>query len=122
MNSWKFSKKELLEILRKNRSEHKDILKEAWEGYKKKIVEHLDKMKEDALSGKKIDTMIRIIQPVDQTSDYDRAIKMLEMTVDENVVLDETQFANLVMDDWTWSNQFYTSNSVYSDKARLKRS
>ncbi len=39
-----------------------------------------------------------------------------EMDVNENVTLDANEFSNYVMDDWSWKEQFNTSNSLYLSK------
>ncbi len=36
-----------------------------------------------------------LVQPVDQTKEYDRAIKMLEMCVDETIELSGAEFCQL---------------------------
>jgi hypothetical protein len=50
---------------------------------------------------------------MDQTKDYDRVIRMLEMTVDEIITIGAVEFQQYVMDDWTWKEQFTASNSAY---------
>lgn len=110
-------KSDLLEIVKKNRVEHREIFEEAVIGYREKMLALLTEMIEDIRKGKQVEHVIRMVQPVDQTRDYDRAIRMLNMSVDDTVELDEDTFANLVLDDWSWSRQFYTANSNYSPKA-----
>ncbi len=58
--------------------------------------------------------------PIDQTKEYDRAVRMLELAVDENIELTEQQFANYVMDEWQWSQHFMAMNSLYSLRAASK--
>jgi hypothetical protein len=54
---------------------------------------------------------------MNQTKDYDRVLKMLDMTTDEVVVLSEDDFAQYVMDEWQWKEQFSQINSTYSARA-----
>ena len=115
----KVAKAELLSILKKNRDSHKAVFEEAQKGYRKEAIEALDKALQDARSGRNIRTVIRLDAPVNQTSDYDRAIKMVEMSIDENIEIGETDFANYVLDDWHWKTQnFNATNAYYIQKSR----
>lgn len=111
----KVKKTELLEALEKNRLAHRSIFQEAQIGYRKKAIELLDKALRDARDGREIKTFIQLQAPIDQTSDYDRAIKMIEMCVDDVVEIDEKDFACYVMDDWSWKKQFLTTNAFYTN-------
>lgn len=117
MKSAKIQKSKLLEVIRKNRDEHKSIFEEALIGYRKEAIRLLDERLNDARDGRKIDLYFHLVQPMDQTKDYDRVIMMLEMTEDEIIELTSTEFSNYVQDDWSWKDQFITSNSTYSAKA-----
>lgn len=117
MRSVKVNVAQALEIVRNNREQHREIFEEALEGYRQKMIVHLNLMIEEIRKGNRVEHSIRLPQPVDQTKEYDRAIKMLEMSVDKEVELDETSFANFIMDDWSWSDQFLMTNSNYSAKA-----
>ena len=112
----KIAKEELLKILKKNRATHRAIFEEAQIGYRKEAIELLDKALQDARNGRKIETFIKLNAPIDQTSDYDRAIKMIEMSIDENIEISETDFANYVLDDWHWKKQFMATNTYYTQK------
>jgi hypothetical protein len=104
---------ELLEALRKNRDTHKDTFEQATVGYRKRAIEELDSSLADAKAGKKIRRSIGLVEPMNQTKDYDRVIRMLEMTVDDVVTIGATEFQQYVMDDWSWKEQFTASNSAY---------
>lgn len=41
--------------------------------------------------------------PEDHTKDYEKAIKMAEMSVNDQIELTSKQFDQLVMDNWSWS-------------------
>lgn len=118
----KIKKAELLAVLNKNLSEHREVFMEALDNYRKKLIAELESMIEKARSGARISHHISLVQPVDQTKEYQRAIRMVEMTTDEIVSLTEQEFANFVMDDWAWSNNFFATNASYSSKARTKLS
>jgi len=113
-------KEELLSTLRKNREEHREIFLEALGGYHKAALKALQERVNEAKENKRISLHFVLVQPKDQTKQYDRVIKMLEMSVDSVVKLTEQEFANYVMDDWSWMDQFLTSNSGYSALAANK--
>lgn len=74
-------------------------------------------MLDEAKAGKQIRRSLALVEPQDQTRDYDRAIRMMEMSQDEVVELEEHDFAQYVLDDWSWKRQFLLSNSNYSATA-----
>ena len=43
--------------------------------------------------------------------------RMLEMSVEEELVLTETQFSSYVMNEWDWMHSFAAGNAMYSAKA-----
>lgn len=117
MESIKVKKEELLNVLRENRTKHRHIFEEAIEGYRKTVIAEFERRLDDAKAGRKIDIRFTLPQPVDQTKDYDRAIGMLEMTIDDVIHLEEIEYRQYVMDDWSWKQSFLTSNSTYSGTA-----
>lgn len=116
MKAVKISKTVLLETLKKNRKAHRDIFLEAQEGYRMEAIKILDEALKDARENRKIITYINLTVPVDQTSDYDRAIKMVEMSIDENIEISESDFACYILDDWSWKSNFLASNTMYLKK------
>lgn len=114
METVKVKKQELLENLRDNREEHREIFLEALEGYHKAAIKILEERIEEAKGNKRVSLHFGLVVPQDQTKTYDRVIKMLEMSVDDEISLTQQEFANYVMDDWSWMDQFLTSNSTYS--------
>lgn len=113
----KFSKNELVKIIQANRDEHRSIFEEAIEGYRAKAVDDLNAYIERVKNGDVVRIQIYYPQPEDHTKDYDRLLKMLSMTTEDEINLTETQFAQYVEDDWVWKQQFLTTNSSYSEKA-----
>jgi len=117
MQKVKIKTSELLKVVEQNRNEHREIFEEALIGYQKEVLRQLEMRIADAKKGKRINTRFQIVEPVDQTHEYDRVIRMLKMTVDDVTEITQTEFAQYVMDDWGWKNNFITSNSNYSSKA-----
>lgn len=51
--------------------------------------------------------------PEDHSSDYNRAIRLVELSAYDKVSLDETEFERYVMNNWEWKQSFITTNSAY---------
>lgn len=117
MNSVRVNKAHLLTKLKENREKHRAIFLEALEGYRKEAIRQLEAQLARAKSSKKFTVYINLTQPSDQTKDYDRAIGMLNMSLDTEIALSEQDYKNYVLDDWTWKSQFLASNSAYSATA-----
>lgn len=112
-----FKKQDLIETISKNRDEHQRIFDEAVRGYKDQLVKELEAHIERIKRGEVIRVYISFPQPENHTRDYDRILKMLEMTPLEQVELGETQFSQYVLDDWNWKRAFLSTNATYSSSA-----
>lgn len=104
----------LIEVLKANRAKHRKIFLEAQDGYRAAAIAEIEQHLAEARDGKKIKRSLTLTAPMDQTSDYNRAIEMLEMSVDETVPLGEADFRSYVQDQWSWKHQWSSSNSAYS--------
>lgn len=122
MQSIKVSKTKLIEILNKNRSEHRDIFLAAQNQYRKVVIEVLDEQLQLARDGKPfvLAIIVQLVSPEDHTREYDRAIRMLELSLDETVTLSEAEFMNLVQDIWNWSRSWAASNSTYVSSPKFQ--
>lgn len=107
---------DLKEKLKTNREGHRALFLKAQEGYRQTVIELLEKTLEEARNHKRIDMRFHLPAPVDQTKDYDRVLAMLEMSVDDEIEITQHEFANYVMDDWAWKDQFMASNQLYLAK------
>lgn len=110
----KVKKADLLATLRENRAKHNKIFLEACGGYRAAAIRELDNMLAEAKAGKKIRRSVSLIEPADQTKDYDRVIRMMEMSVDDEITLDEHDFSQYVLDQWGWKKAWSASNMAYS--------
>ena len=113
MNTVKVDKAELLSVLQTNREKHRTTFLEAQEGFRKQVIEQLDRNLRDARNGKRINLRIVLPEPQDQKGDYDRVIGMLKMSVDTVVQLSEQEYSQYVMDDRSWKNQWTATVSNY---------
>jgi hypothetical protein len=114
------SRSELLAIVTKNREEHSEIVAEARKVYVGKAREALAKRLDDLERGKTIHLLFSLQAPVDQTTVYNTAIKMIEMHKLDTIELSSEQVRCLVQDQWDWTKSFYATNSTYSEKAASK--
>jgi hypothetical protein len=107
----KFSRMELLEQIKANRDQHNKDYEEATSKYKVLLVQEIESLLKQAKEGKPIEHHIDLVKPVQYLREYDRAIRMLEMTKTEEIELPEVVFAQLVMDEWHWKDNF-TANTL----------
>lgn len=119
MDKIRVNKTELLETLRRNREDHRRIFEEALEGFRREAIAELEQKIKDLQAGKHRTVYISKPVPRDHTSDYDRAIRVMEMTVDDIITLSERDFAQYVMDNWGWQREF-VRNSYNSTTASGK--
>jgi len=110
-------KADLLAALRKNREEHRAIFEEALEGYRTQAIALLEDRLRMLHKGQPMSVAFELPEPQDQTKDYDRVIRMMELSVEDEISLSEADFAQYVMDDWKWQRQFLVSNRGYSVRA-----
>ena len=52
-------------------------------------------------------------QPTSYEKHYLRSIEMLKMSIEDDLVLSETEFSQYVLDEWSWSNAFKMVTSGY---------
>jgi len=102
MKSVKINKDELLGIVKNNRSKHIDEFVEAVEDYKS----FLDQFK---------NLKYTPAAPKSYENSYDKAIRMLELSVEDVIEIDDTTFNQLVLDDWNWKDNFISSNFLYKN-------
>jgi hypothetical protein len=113
MNMVKVKREEVLKRIKANRAVHRDAFLRAQKGFRKAVVAELDRSLKDARAGRRFRLMITLPEPEDHTADYDRVVDMLEMSVDEEIMLDSASFNCFVRDQWAWKHAFAMSNSQY---------
>jgi hypothetical protein len=106
-------KDELLGILRSNRDRHSEKYEKARAGWRKAMERELHELLDKVDNGLIIGVQLANIPPEDHTGDYNDAIDMLEMSIDNEVMLSQAQFRCYVKDKWGWQEQWTTSNSQY---------
>jgi hypothetical protein len=104
---------EFKEALRKNRKAHKKEFDEATISYRKAAILQLEKMLKDAQEGKEIKRYIELPEPEDHAEDYEREIRMAEMSADSVITLTPREFDTFIMDNWDWKQGVTTTNMFY---------
>lgn len=110
------NKEVLLEHIRTNRNGHRDMFLKAIEGYRAAVIKELEMSLALAKEGKSFRRVIELEEPRDHTKDYDRIIKMLELSLSKEIEITEDQFQMYVMDEWGWKDQFISTASSYLAK------
>ena len=113
MKNIKAKVSEVLDILKKNRELHRDIFIAAQKIYRSEVIRKLDQALQAAKDGKEFPSYIQIPEPEDHTKDYDRVIRMLELSTEETIELAENEVEVYVMDRWSWSHSWAASNVQY---------
>jgi len=108
-------KEVLLEKLIENRAKHIEELGEAMAGWVKAAIKELqdeiDCLKKDPSDG---DLHFNLSKPVSHEKNYDIAISMLEMEVNDTVEIEVDEFQKYVNDEWDWSQSFKHLSSFYT--------
>ncbi len=107
------NKDTLIEVMTKNREQHRDAFEEAFDGYHKECIRVLEENLAQFRAGTRKRLEWRESPPEDHTKDYDRVLKMLAMSVDDEIDLLSNEFECYVQDDWGWKQAWGTSNSKY---------
>ena len=120
MNAIKMNRLELLEIVRANKLTHTAQFTEAVEDYKALVLQvatgNLKLAKTADLNEFK--KMKRTPDaPVSYEDSYKRAIRMLELSVEDIIEVEEDVFNQLVLDEWSWKRGFTASTMSYKSGA-----
>lgn len=112
------NKEEVLTALRTNLANHKEILEDARKAFVVKARKRLEFELGKIGKGKTKSINISLHPPQDHSSEYETAIKMLELHRGETVTLEAAQVRYLLEDRWDWMTAFLLENIAYSNKAR----
>ena len=116
MKSVLLDRNELLEIVRANRDKHVTDYREALTDYKKAVVNVAKENLVLARTGR-LEDIARMKNapgaPVSYEDSYNRAIRMLELSVEEQIELEEQIFNQLVLDEWHWKHSFVAMGATY---------
>lgn len=110
----KYPKEKLLGQIKTNRDAHAREYETAMVKYRVKVIESLNARLAVAQQNKDVPHSIDVVRPQEYLREYDRAIRMLEMTSASEIDLDAGSFAQLVMDEWSWKQNFASTTMSYN--------
>jgi hypothetical protein len=113
MDNITVDKQQLIEIISVNRDNHRSQFEEAFGRFKAEVEKNLAERLKKIQKGKIPSLIIKLPVPVDHTTDYNRVIRMLELSVNDQIDLSEDDAAMYVMDEWDWSRQFAAMSASY---------
>lgn len=113
MRSATVTKHEFLTVGRANRDQHRHVFEQALDGYRRRITRELERRLQDLGRGRRTDQYIGPPEPEDDTVDYDRVIAMGEMSIDDEVTLEASEFGMYVMDQWHSKQSLTESTGRY---------
>lgn len=116
MKAVKIDKAELLGIVKENKEKHIADFAEAEEDYKEVVLKVCSENVKLATTGnlkdfEKIQGVPRA--PDSYENDYTRAIRMLELSVEDTIEVEQDIFNQLVLDEWSWKTSFSMTNATY---------
>jgi hypothetical protein len=115
MDIVKVNKNDVLSIIKKNRKKHADQYNEAIKAYRVKVGDLFAKELQKVVDGEDFTIHIQAEKPVSHVKDYNLAVRMFELSVDEVVELNMNEFNQLINDEWNWQSSF--RSSVYSNSS-----
>lgn len=135
LDSLKFKREEVLAKVRQNFKAHTKQYEQAKEdfvvAFKGRVSEFKEEIEEFNKKTQEIDTFQSFIEvsdsfprfhdvapPMFYGEEFERAIEMLAMATDEELVLDQVLFRQLVQNEWEWSRSFEHSNVALAQAAR----
>lgn len=115
--SVKIGRLALLDVMEKNRTNHRTIVEEARKGYLAAAKKQLEQLLDDVKTGKFKPLILNLELPQDHTEDYDTVIGMLKMSADVELDVQFSDYQKYVEDKWEWKHHFLLSNAGYSGTA-----
>ncbi len=116
MDSVKIKRLELLDIVRENKLKHVAAYEDSVNEYKKLVLQIASSNYKIAKTGD-LESFKKIkahpVSPVSYEDSYLRAIRMLELSVEDVIELSSDLFNQLVLDEWSWKRNFIASTMSY---------
>ena len=115
MNSIQMKREELLKIVKENATKHLAEYQEAVEDYKQAVLKLTQMNVKIAKTGDLAQFKFKTIPsaPVNYSDNYSRAIRMLELSIQDVIDVEEHIFNQLVLDEWGWKQNFTAIAASY---------
>lgn len=116
MNAIKMKRLELLEIVKTNKEKHIAEYNESVEDYKKLVLQ-INTANLKLAKTNDLEQFKRIkatpSKPETYEDSYKRAIRMLELSIEDVIEVEEDVFNQLVLDEWNWKRAFTATSALY---------
>lgn len=109
----KVNKSELITALRNNQDRHRATYQQALANWQVKVIKALTDAASDAQARRVFKVDFDLPKPVSYSDEYERAIGMLKMHVEDTIELDLAEYRQYIQDDWGWKHHFTASTSQY---------
>lgn len=116
LNHVRVKRLDLIRVIQENLAKHIQDYDEAVKNYKTVVL----KIAKQNLKIAKTDGDLATyklqpypVVPFSYESHYRRALRMLEMSTEDEIDLSSDMFDQLVLDDWVWKNSFIATNEMY---------
>lgn len=115
MNSVKMNRRELLKIVRDNQLKHIKEYNESVVDYKAAVLKITAANLKMAKTAELTKFNFRAIpsRPTSYEDNYARAIRMLELSIEDTIDVEEHIFNQLVLDEWGWKQNFTAMAATY---------
>ena len=123
MKTVNVNREALLSALTENRERHIANHKMATEDRRTSVMDTLRKhlLIMDVDVNHQMPETLRFPKTQSHEAEYNRAIAMVEMSVDPTVELTQHEFDQLVLDNWSWQQDFMTNAVLYAGEKVLTR-
>lgn len=116
MNAIKIDRVQLLGIVTENQKNHIAAYEESVADYKAGVLKLMASNLKLAKTGD-LEQIAKIknipAKPISYEQNYSRAIRMLQLSVEEVIEVEEDVFNQLVLDEWAWKTNFVAAGSLY---------
>lgn len=114
MREVNIDKEKLLKAIKENLTTHEADYQQALKDRDEKAKNDLKAALEQFTSGKghKV-TRIEFPMPQNYTAEYQRVIRMIEMSEDKVLKLSQDEFDRYVLDNWNWKREFAALSASY---------
>lgn len=104
------------QAIRENRAKHSATFAQAVVGWESEVTDILSKAARSARRGDVPERVPLPLKPQDYTSAYDKALSMLEFSVEDKVHLTAQEVDAYINDNWRWKGDFVGVTSNYIGK------
>ena len=111
----KVEKGQLLATIKGHKEAHIIEYAKAVKAYKLEAIEQLGNLLKQA-EDDKLQLKLKLIEPIDNTANYDKIIAMFDWEVDDVVELTQSEFNEYVLNENSFTEMARESNVMYSAK------